>query len=293
MTTTDRNVTGARSNWGRWGPDDQRGALNLITEERVLRALRRPTAGRTYALGTTVGRNGPVSGPRNPTWHVTTQVHNPDDRGRGRAEDMLVMHTHAHSHLDSLAHVWVDGLLYNGASAERSVTRVGTRHASVDGIGSIVGTAVILDVTLDGPFEPGEAISADHLDAAAGRLPVPVEEADVLLVRTGWMDIFAADPERFAHGEPGFDADGAEWLADQDPAAIGIDNFGFEVIPAGKGANPLLCHELFLRDLGVHLLESLDLSAPAAAGATVGLFVAAPLLIDRGLGSPVNPLLVV
>lgn len=280
-----------RSNWGRWGDDDQRGAVNLLTEERVAAALARPRRGQVFTLGTEVGRRGPLSGGRNTTWHVTVQVTHPQDPGRGRAEDMLTMHTHAHTHLDGLAHVWKGHQLYNGASADQ-VSRGGTRHAGVEHIGAFVASAVVLDVTPDGPFAEGDVVTADHLGGAARRAGVDLDDADVFLVRTGWMDVHGDDPDRFARGEPGLSADGAEWIAEHDPALVGMDNFGIEPIPAPDGVEPLANHELFLRDLGVNLLENLDLSAPVAAGVHEGLFVAAPLKIRRGLGSPLNPVLV-
>ena len=38
------------SNWGDFGPDDQLGRLNLITEEQVLKGAREIRAGKTFCL---------------------------------------------------------------------------------------------------------------------------------------------------------------------------------------------------------------------------------------------------
>jgi kynurenine formamidase len=280
---------GGRSNWGRWGPDDQRGAVNLLTEDRVLRALAVPRRGRVFTLGTAVGRRGPVSGGhRNPTWHVTMQVQLPDDTGRGRAEDVLVMHTH----VDGLCHVWYDGTVYGGVPATKAVSRAGARHASVEHLGAIIGSAVLLDVSRRRSLREGDQVGADDLEAAAQEAGVDAAAADIVLIRTGWFDLWATDPARYAVGEPGLGPDGAAWVADQDPAAIGMDNFGIDPFPAPDGAQPLACHELFLRDLGVPLIENLDLGGPASEGVSEGLFVATPLKIHNGLGSPLNPILV-
>jgi kynurenine formamidase len=263
-----------------------------LTDERVLAALKLPTRGRVYALGTEVGRDGPISGAhRNPTWHIAMQVQVPDDPGRGRAEDVLVMHTHAHTHLDGLCHVWYDGLVYGGVPAAKAVSRTGTRHAGVEHYGGIVGTAVILDVSGEG-LGPGDCIDADHLARAAATAGVDPAAADIILIRTGWVQLWRDDPERFEAGEPGLGPDGAEWIAGHDPAAVGMDNFGIDPFPPNDGIPPLACHELFLRDLGVPLIENLDLSGPAADAVTEGLFIAAPLRIRKGLGSPLNPLLI-
>jgi kynurenine formamidase len=259
----------------------------------MLRALALPRQGRVFTLGTEISRRGPLVGShRNPTWNITMQVSVPDGSGRGRAEDLVVMHTHAHTHVDGLCHVWYDDLVYGGVPASRAVSRLGARHCSVENYGAILGTAMILDVTKVRALGAGDQIGADDLAAAAALVDMDPADADVLLIRTGWFDLFASDPLRYGEGEPGPGPDGAAWLADQDPAAIGMDNYGIDPFPPTDGVQPLACHELFLRDLGVPLIENLDLTGPAEAGVTLGLFVATPLKIRRGLGSPLNPILV-
>jgi kynurenine formamidase len=279
------------SNWGRWGPEDERGALNLLTRDRVAAALARPNEGRVYALGTEVSKRGPLSRGRNPTWHVTIQVEPPGDAGRGRAEDMVHMHTHAHTHIDGLAHVWYGDQLYNGVPAD-TVGRGGARRLGVEHMGGIVGRAVLLDLIADGPADVGHAFTVDELEDAARRAGVDCREADVILLRTGWTQLHDADPVRYHSGEPGLGPEAAHWIAAQDPACLAIDNYAFEALPPAEGVSPLYCHELLLRDLGIPLIETIDLSEPARDGVSEGLFVAAPLRIRNGLGSPLTPLLI-
>lgn len=286
--------TVGRTNWGRWGSDDQRGSLNLLTPERVLSALARPRQGSTFSLGTQIGKRGVITSGRNQTWHVTTSVEDPTTPGNGRAEDVVMMHTHAHTHIDGLGHSWFDGKLYNGVDARQAVGRGGSNHGAVDKYGPIVGTAMLLDLTQGRkPFEPGEIVTADALERAAGRADVSGEETDVLLIRVGWTEVFFADRARFESGAPGLGPDATEWVAAQDVAVVGMDCAAFEPMPPPPGVHPLAVHRRFLHDLGTPMMESLDLSAPAAAGVTSGLFVATPLQIQRGLGSPLNPVLVV
>jgi kynurenine formamidase len=287
-------ATDRRSNWGRWGPQDQRGALNLLTAERILAALRTPQTGTVYALGAEVGRGGPIAGHhRNPTWHLAITAADPGDPGRGRAEDVLTMHTHSSTHIDGLCHVWYDGQVYGGVPASEAVSRMGTRHAGVENFGAIIGRATVLDVSLQRSWDAGDLIRASDLDRAAADAGVDPGEGDILLVRTAWIDLHAKDVARFAGGEPGLSPDAAEWIAARDPAALGMDNFGIDPFPGPPGVSPLACHELFLRDLGVPLIECLDLGGPAADGVSEGLFIALPLKIRKGLGSPLSPILVV
>jgi kynurenine formamidase len=281
-------------NWGRWGVEDQRGSANLLTPSVVLAALDVPVRGTVIPLGTEVGKRGALSGGRNATWHVTTRVDSPQDPGRGRAEDMLTMHTHAHSHLDGLGHVWYDGGLYNGVSPA-VIGRGGARRLGVDQIGGIVTRGLLLDLTQGGGREwgAGELIEADDLSALCATAEFEPRSGDALMIRTGWFDKFLEGDSSFYDGEPGLSSSALEWITQREPTAVGLDNFAGECMPAPVGLNPLLVHETLLRDYGIYMLELLNFRALALAGATAFLFVAAPLMIDQGLGSPINPLAVI
>jgi kynurenine formamidase len=287
--TTDRGTF----NWGRWGGDDERGAINTITPEIVVEAAGLVRCGQVIPLGSQVGKRGAVSGGRNKTWHVTTRVNSPEDPGRGRAEDILTMHTHAHSHIDGLGHIWYDGQFYNGMSADL-VGRGGAKKGGIDKVGGIVTRGVLLDVTEGGSrqWDIGECISATELQAAADRAGMSPGAGAALMVRTGWFDRFLEKDASFFKGEPGFDRSAVEWVLDTDPALVGFDNFAGEPLPAPPGQNPLLVHEALLRDNGIFMIELLNLRELAAAGAAEFLFVGAPLLVANGLGSPINPLAV-
>ena len=281
-------------NWGRWGTDDQLGAANLVTPEKVARALQAPTQGRVIPLGSEVGKRGAIAGGRNATWHVSIQVQHPSDPGRGRAEDMLTMHTHAHSHMDGLAHIWYDGRLYNGFPATE-VGRGGANKLSLGNVGGIVTRGVCLDLTAGGTraWDVGELIDVADLEAALAAIGTELEPGDAVLLHSGWFDLFKAGDPRFEAGEPGLSPAATDWLAARDPVLVGMDNSALEPLPPRPGGNPLYVHETLLRDHGIYMLELLDLAELAASSAGVCLFVTAPLRIDRGLGSPVNPLAVI
>lgn len=281
-------------NWGRWGSDDQQGALNLLTPDKVLSALQAPKQGRVIPLGSEVGRRGAISSGRNATWHLTIQVQHPRDAGRGRAEDTLTMHTHAHSHMDGLAHIWYDGQLYNGFPAS-SVGRGGANALSIGDVGGIVTRGVCLDLTEAGAraWDVGELIEVVDLQRCLEVIGTTIEPGDAVLLHSGWFELFKADDPRFHEGEPGLSPSATDWLAAHDPVLVGMDNSAIEPIPAAPGSNPLYVHETFLRDHGIYMLELLDLAELASSGAGTFLFTTAPLRIDRGLGSPVNPIAVI
>jgi kynurenine formamidase len=289
----DTETTALPGNWGRWGTDDERGAANLLTPEKVLAALRLPTQGKVIALGSEVGKRGALTGGRNPTWHVSISVQNPDDLGRGRAEDTLTMHTHAHSHMDGLAHIWYGGQLYNGFPST-SVGRGGANRLSIGDVGGIVTRGVLIDVTEIGArrWDVGELIEVTHLQQSLACATTTLEPGDAVLVRTGWFERFKTGDPAFHRGEPGLSSEATDWLAAHDPVLVGMDNSALEPLPPLAGANPLYVHETLLRDHGIYMLELLDLTELYEAGASTFLFTTAPLRIERGLGSPINPLAV-
>lgn len=283
-----------KSNWGRWGDADELGALNLVTADKVVRALQIPKEGRVIPLGSEVGRRGAITGGRNPTWHVSIQVQHPSDPGRGRAEDTLTMHTHAHSHMDGLAHIWYGGQLYNGFPSTE-VGRGGANKLSLGNVGGVVTRGVCLDLTSGGArqWNAGELVEVSDLEAALAVIGTELEAGDAVLLHSGWFALHLAGDPKFHEGEPGLSPAAVDWLAAHDPVLVGMDNSAIEPLPPGADTNPLYTHETLLRDHGIYMLELLDLSELAASAAGECLFMTAPLRIDRGLGSPVNPLAVI
>jgi kynurenine formamidase len=289
-------------NWGRWGDDDERGALNLLTPERVARANALARAGRVVSCG----RELPVvSAPDNPSPALHHMVMAGDlirDTGLQASADFIGVSFHgmAVSHVDALCHVFVDGQMYNGFPAS-DVTSRGARHGSImAGADGIVGRGVLLDIPrLRGVewLEPGDAITPAELDAACAAQSVAAERGDIVLVSTG------RDARRAQHGpwnpsEPGLaglDPECVAWMHAHDPAVVGSDGVS-DVLPANRHRWPMPLHQCLLVGMGVHLLDNLRLDRLAVACVEEQrwefLFVVAPLQVGGGTGSPVNPVAV-
>ena len=101
------------SNWGRWGADDQRGALNLITPEIIKQAAGLVKTGRTYSLSVPLETQGPQWPLRQKIWRVMEHK-SFKPTGPGGSGDALMMHSHSGTHIDALCHYWYDNQLYNG-----------------------------------------------------------------------------------------------------------------------------------------------------------------------------------
>ncbi|MFN8440962.1 MAG: cyclase family protein [Caldilineaceae bacterium] len=279
------------SNWGRWGSADQLGCFNLLTPERIQQAARLVKTGKTYSLAMRLAADGPQWPTRHKTWRVTTFHHQTE--GVGSADDVVTMHSHSGTHMDALCHVWYDGQFYNGFSAQEHMGSTGATRNSIDNLPWIVGRGVLLDIArwkgVD-HLRHDEAISAADLDACAQAQGVHFEAGDILLLRTGWMSLFDSNRQEFERGEPGLDNSTLPWLKQHDIVAICADNQAIEVIPQLPPPSGLPFHPIAIRDLGLYLVENLNLEALAADRVNECLIVIAPLPLTGGIGCPVNPI---
>lgn len=287
----------AAGNWSRWGPEDERGALNLIGPEAVRRGMAAVRTGETVSLGLPMipGR-GPLAAMRQPMQHFMLRDGGdyaaglPERGGMGWADDSILVACHGTTHLDALAHVWHDGQMWNGFPSA-AVTSRGAARCGIEKAGPIVTRALFLDFAGSGPgLGPAEAISAVRLADAVAAAGVAPEPGDALLVRTGWLRQWR-DGTAGVDCSPGLDADCAGWLHEHDIALAGADNIAVEAYPAAGGAT-LPLHTAAIRDAGIHLLELLDLEELARRRAAGCLLIVAPLNIVGGVGSPVAPVAV-
>lgn len=277
----------------RWGPEDERGALNLQTNESVIAGLRAASAGTIYSLGLPLQRSGVPHVPHRPAPQRLTLTSDSDagmfaafgaEPGCGTHEDVVMLATHEASHMDALGHVYDGELMYNGFRGDATSTYGGLQHCGIEKAGPVVARGVLFDVAgARGPLEPGQVITVEDLEACE----VSLTPGSVALVRTGWLEAF--DPiAGLTYQQPGIGVAAARWLAGQDVIAVGADNTSVEAMPFEGGAYLPVHVELLVRR-GVYLLEHLVLADLARDGVREFLFVAAPLPITGASGSPVCP----
>jgi len=284
------------SNWGRWGKEDQRGALNFITEEKRAAAARLAKAGEIVSLALPLSTQTTAENPQ-PVQHMMLHV----GPHAVAALDYfgIAPHGMAFTHLDALCHVFRDGKMYNGFS-NREVGRFGAKKCAIDVTrDGIVSRGVLLDIAKTQKvewLEPGDPIYPEDLNAAERMGAVRVDEGDILLIRTGRHQRRKAkgawDPWR--EGLPGLDASCLTWLHERRIAVLGCDAVS-DLIPNGYGGElSMPIHVGTLVMMGIHLIDNADLEALSAACARHNryefLFAMAPLILERGTASPVNPL---
>lgn len=289
------------SNWGRWGAEDEKGTLNLITPEVVLAGAQLVRRGAVFELGIPLDSNGPqaLPGRINPVRLMSESGSDQDYSGGIKwADDFVFMPLQAGSQWDALGHVWYDGQLYNGFP-ETAVSSHGAKRCSIDRFTKgIVGRGLLLDVAAAKGvdwLEGGYVITPGDLDETAAKQGVEVLAGDILLVRTGWRQKFTRERNavEWMSSEPGFGVGALDWIRDKDIAALCMDNWGIEVIPNEDPeiVNPLHC--VLLRDIGIPLGEIMDfeeLAADCQADNVFAFFFCGPPLKFTGaVGSPVNP----
>ena len=287
--------------WGRWGEEDERGALNLLTPERMMAALSIPTRGVVYDLGAEVRSRGvpmatgrPLPSPPMLFFTVDGGDYAAGGRlsnGLGSAEDVLFMPVHGSAtHIDALGHAWMGDELYNGFPST-AIRSQGMRRLGIENVGHMVARGVLLDIAAAHGVEylkAGYEISPSELAAAQPEHGAEVRAGDVVLVRTGWGKRYFEDPDEYSKTAPGLGADAARWLAERDVVAVGADTLAVEVLPSGPGATTPV-HRILLHEHGIYLIELLDLDRLAADGVHEFLFLALPLRIRGATGSPINP----
>jgi len=297
-------------NWGRWGPDDELGTLNYITPDTIAAACRLATTGKVFALGIPLQREGPQSGTRQRFNPIHAMFRDGGDRprtpadvaelqGYGGSDDWIVMPLQSVTQWDSLAHIFYDGKMWNGYSADL-VTSTGAAKNSIDKArDKLVGRGVLLDVARHKgvrALEPGYAITVADLEATAAAAGVDVRRGDLLLIRTGHMSRYL-DRGDWRHFDldpfPGVSVYAAPWLHARQIAAVASDNYAVEVRPSEIPGfrNPF--HVCAIPNMGLTLGEIFhleDLAADCAAdGRYEFLLVAPPLPVTRGVGTPINP----
>ncbi len=287
----------SREAWQRWGEDDERGALNHIGSVQVQEAAALVRTGRVLSLAQNLSPRTPVPQHRAGMQHFMGRDGGDYAAGARRpggfqfAEDTVVLPLHVGTHIDALCHAWYDDALYNGFPASGTRSTSGATRCGIDKMGPVVGRGVLLDIAgVHGdPLRDGAAIAPRDLEQAAKRVGVAVGKGDIVVIRTGWVEHQGRADSVSFDGEPGLDLDAALWLAEREIAAVGADNFAVEVIPFAQGT-VFPVHQRLIRDFGVPLLEGLLLRELATTGRREFLFVASPLPVVGGTGSPINPI---
>jgi kynurenine formamidase len=269
----------------RWGAGDEIGALNNVTAERVLKAVKLVKTGKVYALGIETNAATPAFAPR--VFHIT--VVQPNQVGGGTLGPTLTTYN------DDQVAGWIgiDYVYYNGLKASEFVAADGLKKLGIETYPPMVARGVLLDMAAyyDTDVVPaGTAFNRKEIDEAAKDQGVEIREGDVVLFHTGHIALIGKDNERYMAGEPGLGKEGALYLAEKNITAVGADNFGVEVVPfESEDSGSFEIHQIMLARKGIFLLENMNTGPLAADGVHEFLFVLGQARLSGAVQAIINP----
>jgi kynurenine formamidase len=297
---TSETPIGARWWPSEWGADDQRGAVNRITPEKVMEARDLITHGTIYQLGRLYEHGMPLPGKR----HFSLTIPG-SPTGPPLGRNQMVSHDEMFSgeigqvgtQFDGLGHVGVrvgnEDVFYNGFKRSEFADAYGLKRLGVENVGVFFTRGILLDVAALRKMErlpAGYAIKPEELQACLDRHQLQIRPGDVVLIRTGHGALWMKDNQAYGEGEPGIGMGAAKLLSDAKVAMIGADNWAIEAVPHEDPQLAYPVHQWNLVRHGIHNLENLDLDALAADGVHEFAFVFSPLRLKGATGSPGNPM---
>ncbi len=296
-------MTACTHDHSRWGATDQIGAANLLTPEKRLAALRSVTQGRIFDVSHEIAMNAPYMMP-NQTPYLMSLWTNWRDSMRRRRKlgatnevgvniERMEMTAHVGTHIDALGHFSIGDRLYNNVSAEEEVTDWGLNRLGIENAPPMVTRGVLLDVAgLDGGAHllPGRVITPEDLQRAVAAANVTIESGDIVMIRTGWGQLFGIDNARYVAGEPGIDVPAARWLTERGVVAVGSDNMAVEVLPNPNKAISMPVHQHLLVEAGVYIIENLALEEIAREKLSSFCFILLATKYKGATGCPVRPI---
>lgn len=297
----DRYMT-ELSNWGRWGKEDQMGAVNLITAATRKRAAAAVKEGASFSMARTAELEKAVD---NPQPIVRAGGGRNGRGGAGPLPDQsstgdtffISYHGYVHTHMDSLCHFFYKGKMYNGYSRDEVTDSGAAKNAILNFKNGIVSRGVLFDIPrLKGVdyLEPGTRIYPEDLDAWEKKAHVKVGPGDIVFIRTGrWARRDAKGAWPVSEGLAGLYITCAKWLHSRDVAILGGDG-AQDVLPSGIEGISQPIHELVLVAMGMPIFDNCDLELIAKEAAKRNrwefMVTASPAAVPFATGSVLNPI---
>lgn len=295
-------------NWGRWGADDERGALNHLTPELVARAMALPVAGRTVSLANDISTVPSPECPFPAHHHMLASSDARDSNGiPGYEASRDYLGTDVHglglTHIDALCHMFIRGEMYNGRSADLVKSTGAMANTIMSLADGITGRGVLLDIPLArgvDHLQPGDLVTLADLESAERAQGVTVGTGDLLVISTGRDARRKASGGRldvFGGGMPGLHPEVLTFLHEREIALLGTDGISdpMPFLPIDQWPFPI--HQIGIVGIGLHLVDNMRLDDISDVCRSRERFdfalTIAPIRIPRGTGCPVNPIAVV
>ncbi len=318
MSAVDRKalsrlLADAPTNWGKWGADDEIGALNYLTANEIKSGIRAVRQQHPFTLGAPVATatGDPVFPGRWAARHYMVADKAGFEAGHWQplpgglefADDYVSGFAQAGTHCDALGHMWFDDKLWNGYSA--ASTNGGMTKASIEPIArrGVIGRAVLLDLArFRGKMFLDRAETFDHRDLleCARAQDVEIKPRSILMLRTGWLGALSRGETRIDknYWEPGltFSLELVGWFAEMQIPCFLTDTLANETTYEPNTGLMLVLHAALMRNLGLVFTEMAwldDLAADCAQDRQYdGLYAASPVRVSCGTGGGLNPIFI-
>jgi len=272
-----------------WGPNDQTGATNRVTPAVTKAAAGEIQEGKVVPMSYPLVDGVPLFGTRFTKTILTATSLAPGaafgENELTYMEDTWLSQSHVGTHLDGMGHIGRKDCYFNQIAMgkfinQNMITKLGLEHLKSFATRGVLVDAVKVfqqagklktNPACKKPcLDKGTVITAADLQAGLRMYNVTLREGDIVIIHTGWGDLFEQYPAQnatFNSGEPGIGKDAAKWLISQKVVAVGADQWAVEVIPGEDPKEAFIVHNLLITDNGIHILENVrtDLMAAEAA----------------------------
>ncbi|MFN7120153.1 MAG: cyclase family protein [Saprospiraceae bacterium] len=290
-----------------WGPDDEIGTLNLMTEQSKLNVLSKVKSGKSYDLSVDYFVGMPsfhsLGDPAYQYWLTHTPrgtvVDNPNGLGKAMNEkvsytgDAISMYTHMGTQIAALNHCGLNGKIWNGYSADEHLGDKGWKKTGAETIPPIIARGVLIDVAAYkgvAALTANYRVNSEDLKGALQKQKVDLQQGDVVLIRTGQAQ-FYENADHFLDNYPGINLDAVRWLIEEKGVMLlGADNLSFEAFPPERTDNWVPVHTYLLAEKGVMFIEQMYLEELAKDQVYEFAFIATSLKLKGASGAPMRPI---
>lgn len=288
-----------------WGPEDQAGASNRITPDKIVQAMTLVKTGKTYEIGQVYERGMPMGGTRDFALRLVPAI---EPTGPNRViynDEFLAAEVgQVGTQFDGLGHIggeirYADGtthrVFYNGFTTAEMNAGTGLRQLGIEHLKPILTRGVLIDLPayknvqrLEGGYEVTLADVRGAL-ARQGIAESSIAPGDAVLFRYGWAQLWST-PAQYNGGRlPGIGVEVARWLVERKVTVTGGDTSTNEVSPNPSGQTIPVHQELMMKN-GIFNIENMVFEELAADRAYEFLFIATPIRFKGATGSPLRPL---
>jgi len=275
-----------QTNWGRWGKEDQLGAMNLVTPAKAKQALALAREGTVVSLA-----HKPVIIPKSKPdgiSYLEIKLNWLKDSEFTIEDQQVAFHGSSFTHMDALCHGDYNGTTYNGYPVKEVITETGCTKLAIDNLaGGIVTRGIVIDIPqLKGVkvLPPGTHVYPADIEAFEKMAGLKIGPGDAIFMHTGrWSST--------APQHAGYDITVGPWLRERGVSIVSSD--AIQDVSTIEGLT-LPLHHYMLVGLGINIIDNADLEKAVETARRLKrwefMLTVLPVAVPGGTGFPVNPI---